>query len=164
MQAEKYPIRKWAKDDRPREKLLSKSPHSLSNSELLAILIGSGTPEKSALELGKEILKLGDDDLNKLGKLSPHEMEKIRGIGPARAAALAAALELGRRRQVAMPSARFVIKDSRSVAAYCQSRLRDHHYEVLAIILLNRGGRINHFEEISQGGITATVADPRLIV
>src|SRR5882757_1391137 len=101
MQAEKYPIRKWAKDDRPREKILSKNPHSLSNSELLAILIGSGVQDKSAIELAREVLKLGSDDLNKLGKVSIHELIRIRGIGPARAATLVAALELGRRREAA---------------------------------------------------------------
>src|SRR5258708_33716967 len=98
MQGEKYSIKEWARDDRPREKLLSKSPAILSNSELLAILINNGTRNKSAVDLAKEILLLGKNDLNELGKLSVKELMKIKGIGEAKAIAIAAAMELGRRR------------------------------------------------------------------
>jgi DNA repair protein RadC len=164
MQAQKYPIKDWAKDDRPREKLLSKNPQSLSDSELLAILIHSGTREKSAVELAKEVLRLGKNNLNELGKLSIKELTRIKGIGPAKAITLLAALELGRRRQAGLLLDRPTVRDSREVAAYFQSLLRDHHYEVFAIIFLNRAGRIKHVEVISQGGITGTVADPRLIL
>ena len=99
MQEHKYSIKQWAKDDRPREKLLLKGAENLSNSELLAILIHNGNSEKTAVDLGKEVLKLGKDNLAELGKLSVKDLMKIRGIGEAKAITIAAALELGRRRQ-----------------------------------------------------------------
>lgn len=164
MQAQKYSIKDWAKDDRPREKLLSKNPGSLSDSELLAILIHLGTRGKSAVELAKEVLNLGKNNLNELGKLSVKELMKIKGIGRAKAITIAAALELGRRRQAALSLDKPLVKDSREVATYLQALLRDYRYEVFAVIFLNRAGRIKHFEVISQGGITGTVADPRLVL
>ena len=99
MQENKHSIKQWAKDDRPREKLLLKGAENLSNSELIAILIHNGTKEKTAVDLGKEVLKLGKDNLNELGKLTVKELMKIKGIGEAKAITIAAALELGRRRQ-----------------------------------------------------------------
>ena len=98
MQAQKYSIKQWAKDDRPREKLLRKTSAALSDSELLAILIGHGTREKSAVDLAREVLELGKNNLNELGKLSIKELLKIKGIGEVKALILLAALELGRRR------------------------------------------------------------------
>ncbi len=100
MQEHKYPINQWAKDDRPREKLLYTGAENLSHSELLAILIHNGTRQKSAIDLAKEVLKLGQDNLVELGKLSVRELMKIKGIGEAKAITIVAALELGRRRQV----------------------------------------------------------------
>src|SRR5882757_8795647 len=102
MQVGKTSIKDWAKGDRPREKLLSKNPESLSDSELLAILIRIGTPHRSAVDLAKDVLKLGKNDLQRLGKLSVKEFMKIKGIGQAKAITIAAALELGRRRQAAL--------------------------------------------------------------
>src|SRR5215207_3282551 len=99
MQAEKHSIKQWAKDDRPREKLMLKGADTLSDSELLAILIVNGTRSKSALDLAKEIMKLGKDNLPELGKLSVKELMKVKGIGEAKAIAIVAALEIGRRRQ-----------------------------------------------------------------
>ncbi|HET9429901.1 MAG TPA: UPF0758 domain-containing protein, partial [Chitinophagaceae bacterium] len=98
MQEHKYPIKQWAKDDRPREKLLLTGAENLSNSELLAILIQKGSREKSAVDLGKEILRLGKDNLSELGKLSVKELMKVKGVGEAKAVTITAALELGRRR------------------------------------------------------------------
>lgn len=164
MQANKHSIKQWAMDDRPREKLLSKNPNSLSDSELLAILIQSGTREKSAVDLAKDVLKLGKDNLNELGRLSIKDLLKIKGIGPARAIIISAALELGRRRQATGALIHPVIRQSGEVAQYLQALLRDHHHEVFAVVFLNRANRINHFEIISQGGITGTVADPRVIL
>jgi DNA repair protein RadC len=160
----KSPIKEWAKDDRPREKLLSKNPDSLSDSELLAILIRNGTRGSSAVELAKEVLKLGRNNLQELGKLSIRDLMKVRGIGYAKAVTIAAALELGRRRQALFPLDKPLAKDSREVAAYLQSTLRDLRHEIFAVIFLNRAGRIKHFEIISQGGITGTIVDPRLIL
>src|ERR1700744_2876194 len=94
-------IKNWALDDRPREKLFLKGSATLSNSELLAILISNGNKEKSALDLAKEIFQLGNNNLNELGKLTLKDFQKIKGIGEAKAVTIAAALELGRRRQAA---------------------------------------------------------------
>src|SRR5688572_11417430 len=94
------PIHKWAEDDRPREKLSLKGKQALSNAELLAILISTGTKEASAVELGKKILRLANDNLHELGKLSVKDLRKVKGIGEAKAVSIAAALELGARRRV----------------------------------------------------------------
>jgi DNA repair protein RadC len=164
MQAQKYSIKNWAPDDRPREKLLSKTPMSLSDSELLAILIRQGTREKNAIELAREILQFGKCNLNELGKLSVKELMKIKGIGEAKAITIAAALELGRRRQALKPLEKPVVMDSREVAGYLQAILRDHKQEVFAVVFLNKANKVNHIEIISLGGITGTVADPRIIL
>jgi DNA repair protein RadC len=164
MQENKYSIKQWAKDDRPREKLLSKGAENLSNSELLAILIHNGTKEKTAVDLGKEILKLGKDNLNELGKLSVKELMKIKGIGEAKAISITAALELGRRRQATASLEKSVVGSSNEIAAYLRTALKDYRHEVFAVIFLNRANKINHFEIVSAGGITGTVADPRVIL
>jgi DNA repair protein RadC len=164
MQDQKFSIKKWAEDDRPREKLLRKNPSVLSDSELLAILIRTGSRGKSALDLAKEVLRLGKNNLNGLGKVSVQEVLKIKGIGQAKAITIAAALELGRRRQAALSLNKPLVKGSKDIAVYLQSLLRDLPYEVFAVVFLNRANRINHFEVISEGGITGTVADPRLIL
>lgn len=164
MQAQKYSIKQWAKDDRPREKLLRKSSAALSDSELLAILIGQGTREKSAVDLAREVLELGKNNLNELGKLSIKELLKIKGIGEVKALILLAALELGRRRHSSLLAEKVVIKQSSDIAGYLQSALKDLSYEVFGVLFLNQANRVNHFEIISQGGITGTVADPRIIL
>ena len=164
MQEHKYSIKQWAKDDRPREKLLLNGAENLSNSELLAILIHNGSKEKTAVDLAKEILKLGKDNLGELGKISIKEMMKIKGIGEAKAITIVAALELGRRRQAAAPLEKSVIKSSSDIASYLQTKLKDYRHEVFAVLFLNRANKINHFEIVSEGGITGTVADPRVIL
>jgi len=164
MQEQKYPIRQWAKDDKPREKLLSKGSEALSDSELLAILINQGSKEKSAVELAKEVIRLGKNNLNELGKVSIKELMKIKGIGEAKAITIAAALELGRRRQAGNSLEKLVVSNSSDVANYLQTFLKDYRHEVFAVIFLNRANKINHFEIISKGGISGTVADPRIIL
>jgi DNA repair protein RadC len=164
MQANKHSIKEWAKDDRPREKLLSKNPMALSDSELLAILINNGTKDKSAVDLAKELLFLAKNNLSELGKLSIKELMKVKGIGEAKAITIAAAMELGRRRQAITSLEKPHVSDSKEIANYLQAILRDHHHEVFAVVFLNRANKINHFEIISQGGITGTVADPRIIL
>ena len=164
MQEHKYSIKEWAKDDRPREKLLTKGAESLSDSELLAILIHNGRKEKTAVDLAKEILKLGKDNLVELGKLSLTDLMKIKGIGEAKAITIAAALELGRRRQSAAPLGKPVMQTSGDIAEYLKTKLKDYRHEVFAVLYLNRANKINHFEIISEGGITGTVADPRVIL
>lgn len=157
-------IKNWAIDDRPREKLLANGAASLSNSELLAILLNNGSKNKSAVELAREILKLGADNLNELGKLSLHDFKQVKGIGEAKSIIIAAALELGRRRQASSSLEKTVVRSSRDIAQYLQATLKDYSYEVFAVIFLNRANKINHFEIISKGGITGTVADPRIIL
>jgi DNA repair protein RadC len=164
MQEHKYSIKQWAKDDRPREKLLLKGAENLSNSELLAILIHNGTRDKTAVDLAKDILKLGKDNLNELGKITIKELMKIKGIGEAKAITIAAALELGRRRQGSVSLERAVVTTSHDIAEYLQSALKDYRHEVFAVIFLNRANKVKHFEIVSEGGITGTVADPRVIL
>jgi DNA repair protein RadC len=157
-------IKNWAEDDRPREKLVTKSAAALSNSELIAILINNGSKDKSAVDLAKEVLKLGHDNLVELGKLSIKELQQVKGIGIAKAITITAALELGRRRQAAATLEKPVVKTSRDIAAYLKAVLEDYKYEVFAVLFLNQANKINHFEIISRGGITGTVADPRVIL
>jgi DNA repair protein RadC len=164
MQMQKYSIKQWAKDDRPREKLLFKGAASLSHSELIAILIANGTREKSALELAQDVLKLGKDNLGELSKLSVKELMKVKGIGEAKAVTITAALELGRRRQADPSLEKPAVTSSADVAHYLQALLRDYKHEVFGVLFLNRANKINHFQIISQGGMTGTVADPRIIL
>lgn len=164
MQELKISIKKWAKDDRPREKLLGKNPSTLSDSELLAILIGNGHREKNAVELAKDVLRLGKNNLNELGKVTIQEMVRLKGIGKVKAITIVAALELGRRRQAALSLDKPIVKGSRDIANYLQALFRDLPHEVFAVAYLNQANRINHLEIISKGGITSTVADPRVIL
>ena len=164
MQAKKYSIKLWAKDDRPREKLLSGGANTLSNSELLSILIINGNKEQSALDLAQEVLRAGKDNLHEVGKLSVRELMKIRGIGSAKAVSIVAAMELGRRRQALASREKVVVNSSTDIATYLQHLLRDYRHEVFAVVFLNRSNKINHFQIISEGGITGTVADPRIIL
>ncbi len=157
-------IKNWAVDDRPREKLFTKGAASLSDSELLAILINTGHKEKSAVELAKEIMKLGNNNLNELGKLSIAAFQKIKGIGEAKAITIAAALELGRRRQASAALEKTVVTSSKEVAEYLRATIKDFSYEVFAVVFLNAASKINHFEIMSRGGMTGTVADPRTIL
>jgi DNA repair protein RadC len=164
MQEQNYSIKAWAKDDRPREKLREKGAAALSNSELIALLINHGTKEKSAVELAKELLALGRNELSGLARLSLAELMQVKGIGLAKAISVAAALELGRRRQDLPAGEKVVIGSSADVARYLQARLRDFQHEVFCVLFLNRANKINHFQVISEGGITGTVADPRIIL
>jgi DNA repair protein RadC len=164
MQEQNYSIKQWAKDDRPREKLLLKGPEALSDSELLAILIANGTLKKSALDLAKEVLSLGKNHLPDLGRLTVKEFMRVKGIGEAKAITIVAALEIGRRRQAMASREKAVVTSSSDVAIYLQTLLKDHRHEVFAVLFLNRANKINHFQVISEGGITGTVADPRIIL
>ena len=156
-------IKNWAIDDRPREKLLSKGKESLSDSELLAILINSGSGKDSAIDVAREVLKLGKDNLDELGKISIKEMMTVNGIGVARAVTLVAALELGRRRQGTAGLLKTRLTSSSQLAAYLKTSLKDHPYEVFAVVFLNRSNKIKHFEIMSKGGISHTIVDPRMI-
>src|SRR3954469_24702600 len=161
----KQSIKNWAIDDRPREKLALKGGESLSNSELLAILINNGSVEKSAVDLAKELLAAVNNNLQRLSKLSVKDMVnlKIKGLGPAKAITIAAALELGIRRSMA-DNKKEVILSSKDIASYLKAQLEYKKHEVFAVVFLNRANKINHYEIISEGGITGTVADPRIIL
>ena len=164
MQANNYSIKQWAKDDRPREKLLNQGPSHLSDSELVAILLNHGTRDKSAIDLGKEVLQLGKNNLNELGKLTVKDLTRIKGIGEAKAITIAAALELGRRRQASGHLQKPIVSTSRDLANYLQSLFQDHSREIFAVAFLNQSNRINRIETVSEGGITGTIADPRIIL
>jgi DNA repair protein RadC len=157
-------IKNWAIDDRPREKLFTKGAAALSDSELLAILINNGHKERSAVELAKEVLKLGNNNLNELGKLSIAALQKVKGIGEAKAITITAALEIGRRRQASSALEKTVIRTSNDIAEYLRAIQKDFAYEVFSVLFLNKANKINHFEIISKGGITGTIADPRVIL
>ena len=157
-------IKNWAIDDRPREKLLLKGAATLSDSELLALLINNGHKEKSAVQLAKEILRLGNDNLNELGKLSLKDFQTIKGIGEAKAITIAAAMEIGRRRAGATALEKSIIRSSSDIAEYVRAMIKDFNYEVFGVLFLNKANKINHFEIVSRGGITGTVADPRVIL
>ena len=151
-------------DDRPREKLLLKGPVSLSNSELLAILINNGNKEKSAVDLAKEILQMGNNNLNELGKFSLQEYQQIKGIGLAKAITIVAAIELGRRRQLSTFINKTIFRKSEDIAEFIRTRIKDYSFEVFGVVYLNKSNKVNHFEIVSSGGITGTVADTRIIL
>ncbi len=158
-------IKHWAEDDRPREKMLLKGIDSLSNAELLAILINNGTRDKSAVDVAKELLALVNNDLQRLGKMSIKEILKlkVKGIGQAKAISIIAALELGIRKDAAYKKKEVILK-SKDIADYLQAKLQHKKHEVFAVIFLNMANKVTHFEVISEGGITGTVADPRIIL
>lgn len=157
------PIKNMALDDRPREKLLYKGAAALSDSELLAIFINTGIKNRTAIDLAKDILQLGSNNLNELGKLSVEDFMSIPGIKEAKAITLAAAFELGRRRLSTSQLQKARIASSAEVYDYIRSQLQDLSHEVFGVIFLNRANKILRFEQVSSGGISATIADPRII-
>lgn len=157
-------IKDWALEDRPREKLLSKGLKSLTDAELLAILIGSGQKNESAVEVAKKVLNLAQNNLNELGKLSINEFETVKGIGEAKAITLISALELGRRRKLSESKEKYKIGGSKDAFNYMQPFLEDLSYEEFWVIYMNRSNRIIDQVKISQGGISGTVIDVRIIL
>jgi len=157
-------IKDWAVEDRPREKLLEKGTHTLSNAELIAILIGSGSRNETAVEVAKKILLSVGNNLNELGKLSVHDLMKHKGIGEAKSISIVAALELGRRRKLSDVREKKKISCSRDVAEIFQQILEDLSHEEFWILLLNRSNRIIAKMKTSQGGIAGTVTDVRIIL
>lgn len=158
-------MKNWAPEDRPREKLIREGAHSLSVAELLAILINHGTRDATALDLAKNMLLYANNDLQQLARMSVAELNKarIKGIGEAKAVTLVAAMELGIRRKAA-EHFRTCIQGSKDIAGYLQAKLEHRKQEVFAVVYLNRGNRILSLETISEGGLTGTVADPRIIL
>nr|WP_299422939.1 DNA repair protein RadC [uncultured Emticicia sp.] len=156
-------ILSWAEEDRPREKLLLKGKAVLSDAELIAILIGSGTRELSAVDLSKLILQSVNNNLNELAKLSINDLMKFKGIGDAKAISIAAALELGRRRKESESLKKQKITSSADVYEAIRPYLMDLQHEQFWIILLNRANEVIRPQQISIGGVSGTVADPKII-
>ncbi|WP_338409804.1 DNA repair protein RadC [uncultured Flavobacterium sp.] len=157
------PINQWAEDDRPREKFLLKGKSSLSDSELLAILIGSGSRNESAVQLCQRILASTNNNLNQLGKISINELTSFKGIGEAKAISIAAALELGRRRRAEEAVQFTKISSSKMVFEIMQPIIGELPHEEFWVLYLNNSNKIIYKSQLSKGGITGTVVDVRLI-
>ena len=157
------PINQWAEDDRPREKFLLKGKSSLSDSELLAILIGSGSRNESAVQLCQRILASANNNLNQLGKLSIAQLTEFKGIGEAKAITIAAALELGRRRRSEDAEELKKINSSKAVFEIMQPIIGELPHEEFWILYLNNSNKVIHKAQLSKGGITGTVVDSRIV-
>ena len=156
-------IRNWAEEDRPREKLVLKGKASLSDAELLGILIGSGTRSLSAVDVCKLILQKAGNNLNELARLSVKDLQKFKGIGEAKAISIVAALELGRRRKEADAVKRIKITSSQDAYDAIKPDLWDKQQEEFWVLLLNRANQVMHKAQASLGGVSGTVADPKVI-
>lgn len=159
----KNPIKSWAEDDRPREKLMLKGASALSNAELIAILIGSGNAGESAVDLSQRILRESNHNLIDLSRKSIADLKKFKGIGEAKAITIAAALELGRRRQSESPVDKPIINSSDTAWKVLLETLSDNNFEKFCILLLSRANKVLRTVVISEGGLTGTVVDPKKI-
>ena len=159
-----FSIKHWSDDDKPREKMVRKGKSVLSDAELIAILIGSGSKNESAVELSKRILASTNNNLNELGKLSIRQLMQFKGIGEAKAVAISAALEIGRRRRG--EEARKIIKISSSKDAFelLQPGMGELPHEEFWIVYLNNSNKVMHTAQLSKGGITGTLVDVRLVM
>ncbi len=157
------PIKQWKEDDRPREKMLSKGRESLSDAELVAILIGSGNRQESAVDLSKRILASVNNNLNELATLSISDLMKFKGIGPAKAISIITALEIGKRRRLEQALEKPIINSSKSVFNIMQPLIADLPHEEFWVVFLNNSNKIIHKQQMSKGGITGTVVDTRMI-
>ena len=157
-------IKEWAEDDRPREKMIGKGVAALSDAELMAILIGSGTKNDSAVSISQRILNGANNNLNELGRYSLKDFTRTKGIGVAKGVTIMAALELGRRRKISEAINRKQIASSNSVIEVFQPLLADLPHEEFWVLLLNRSNKIIDKVRISEGGFTATVVDVRKIM
>lgn len=159
-----FPIKHWSEDDRPREKLLNKGRSVLSDAELVAILIGSGTKNESAVDLCKRILASTNNNLSELGRLSITQLMGFKGIGEAKAVSIAAAMELGRRRRGEEALEREKITSSLSVFELMQPLIGELHHEEFWIVYLNNSNKVIQKLQLSKGGITGTLVDIRLVL
>lgn len=159
----KMTIKTWAIDDRPREKLIEKGQQSLSDAELIAILIGSGNQEETAVDLSKRILASVENRIQDLAKLTINQLMQFRGIGEAKAVSIITALELGKRRQTELAKVRKTVTSSQDVYELMEPLLRDLAHEEFWVLYLNNSNKVLLKEQISKGGITATLVDIRLL-
>ena len=153
----------WAEEDRPREKLIAKGKSSLSEAELIAILIGSGSSDLCAVDLAKVILSYVDHDLNLLAKLSVPDLQTFKGIGEAKAVSIVSALELGRRRKDAQNRQRIKVKTAQQAYNVMIPELMDLPVEQFWVITLTRNNLLIHKRPVSTGGVSGTIADPKVI-
>ena len=160
---EKRTIKFWAQDDRPREKLLAKGKTSLSNAELIAILIGSGNKNESAVDLSKRILQSVDNNIHQLAKLSAEKLMSFHGIGEAKAISILTALELGKRRQYESSAEMQKISSSEDVFTLMKPIFSDKCHEEFWVIYLNNSNKVLTKELCSKGGMTSTIVDIRLL-
>ncbi|MEL5892307.1 DNA repair protein RadC [Bacteroides sp. GD17] len=161
---DKLNINQWAEEDRPREKMMQKGAEALSDAELLAILIGSGNTEESAVALMQRVLSAASNDLNQLGKWEVHDFSRFKGFGPAKSITIMAALELGKRRRLQERPERAVIRSSRDIHDIFYPLLCDLAQEEFWVLLMNQAARVIDKARISRGGIDQTTADVRSIL
>lgn len=157
-------IKEWNEDDRPREKLLGKGRSAVSDAELLAILLRTGTRSESAVDLARRILSQVDNNLTEFGKLGLDDLRKVRGLGPTKAATIVAAIELGRRREAAGPLERSHIRCSNDIYEIFRGRIADLPHEEFWAAALNRNNKILSIQRMGSGGIDATVVDVRMLM
>lgn len=160
---ELVPVRYWAEEDRPREKMINKGKAALTDAELLAILMNTGTRKETVVGLSKKVLESVGNDLSSLSRLSIQDLMRFNGIGEAKAITIAAALELGRRRRDADAREKVTVKSSRDAFEYIASSLNDKPHEEFWILTLNRANKVTGKHKVSEGGLTGTVADQRII-
>ncbi len=158
------PIKQWANDDKPREKMMQKGADALSNTELLAILINNGTKSKSAIDLARELLAQGQNQLGQVARMSLKELQKVKGIGPAKAVTIRAALQLGIMLEQETMMAKPAATCSRDIADYLRKKLAHENREMFVVIFLNKSNRILAHETVSTGGITSTIVDAKVIL
>ncbi len=156
-------IKKWAEQDRPREKLLQKGKSALTEAELIAILIGSGNKDQTAVELAQQLLNHCGNNLNTLAKLSIKDLQKFKGIGEAKAISIVSALEIGRRRKNSDPDQKIKIHSSKDTFDIINGDLIDLEHEEFWIILLKRNNEVILKQQVSRGGVSGTVVDPKII-
>lgn len=161
---DKLNINQWAEEDRPREKMMQKGAEALSDAELLAILIGSGNTEESAVALMQRVLSAASNDLNQLGKWEVHDFSRFKGFGPAKSITIMAALELGKRRRLQERPERAVIRSSRDIHDIFYPLLCDLAQEEFWVLLMNQAACVIDKARISRGGIDQTTADVRSIL
>ena len=157
-------IKSWAEEDRPREKLLMKGKAALSDAELIGILIASGTKDKSAVDLSRDILNTVNNNLSTLAKLTVKDLMKFKGIGEAKAITIVSALEIGRRKKETEPNKKVYISSSEDAHKVIRSHLEDLKHEEFWILILNRRNQVLKKQLISSGGVSGTVADPKIII
>ena len=157
------PISSWAEDDQPREKMMLHGPGNLSDAELVAILLGSGSRDQSAVDLARRILNQSENNLKTLGREDIHSLMEFKGVGEAKAITLKAALELGKRRSAADIPQQTTITGSHDAFTIMHPKIADLHHEEFWILLLNRANRVIESRLVSKGGLAGTVADPKVI-